>query len=421
MRHVPNLSSKAIILNNGSVNSVPRFENAWMQRSKFPYTARSSAKVIRHAVSIDERRAKFRSDLVSGHKSGNNRSHRHGLQHQKSTYGRKVQSKPQNEAPQRPAVKQQPDRFRRPSQQRQHSGVTGPDFRRATVDAGGHLMPGINISQGDPINGEMRSLSSKRRAEGSMAGDNVSIRTGTSVNSFITSNAPGEEEDLDEAAEQDIEELWFPGCHADLGGGWPLAADERYALSHGPLVWMVKEAEKAGLEFDADTMVALRCHHTDSLGTTSVDQPEPTIPKVQVPGAPPDLFCSSPSAQQSAGWLPGLEPAKGAEGDFHEVLRIAATKGVLHDCLQFNNGLSHSSVMSWKIMEYMPFRRMDLKPDGSWGAISFPLPMGEVRSNANVHRPPLKVIRFETFRKMRKSTAPPFAEWRRTQHIVLGT
>ncbi|KAF2441363.1 hypothetical protein P171DRAFT_435025 [Karstenula rhodostoma CBS 690.94] len=36
-----------------------------MQRSKFPRTARSSARVIRHAVSIDERRAKFRQDLIS--------------------------------------------------------------------------------------------------------------------------------------------------------------------------------------------------------------------------------------------------------------------------------------------------------------------------------------------------------------------
>ena len=39
-----------------------------MQRSKFPYTAHSSAKVIRHAVSINERRAKFRQDLISGSK-----------------------------------------------------------------------------------------------------------------------------------------------------------------------------------------------------------------------------------------------------------------------------------------------------------------------------------------------------------------
>lgn len=40
-----------------------------MQRSKFPYTAHSSAKVIRHAVSINERRAKFRQDLISGSKN----------------------------------------------------------------------------------------------------------------------------------------------------------------------------------------------------------------------------------------------------------------------------------------------------------------------------------------------------------------
>lgn len=36
-----------------------------MKRSKFPYTAKSSALVVRHAVSIDERRAKFRQNLVS--------------------------------------------------------------------------------------------------------------------------------------------------------------------------------------------------------------------------------------------------------------------------------------------------------------------------------------------------------------------
>lgn len=30
-------------------------------------------------------------------------------------------------------------------------------------------------------------------------------------------------------------------------------------------------------------------------------------------------------------------------------------------------------------MEYLPFRRMDLRPDGSWISISWPLPKGEVR------------------------------------------
>ena len=45
-------------------------------------------------------------------------------------------------------------------------------------------------------------------------------------------------DDGDENAEQDIEEVWFPGAHGDIGGGWDLPAGEE-PLSHGPLVWMV--------------------------------------------------------------------------------------------------------------------------------------------------------------------------------------
>lgn len=84
----------------------------------------------------------------------------------------------------------------------------------------------------------------------------------------------------------------------------------------------------------------------------------------------------------------GMHPETSRKSEFQQTLHKAATKGVLHDCLEFNNGLSIGSVMSWKMMEYLPFRRMDLKPDGSWQAISFPLPMGEVRDipeNAHIH------------------------------------
>lgn len=49
---------------------------------------------------------------------------------------------------------------------------------------------------------------------------------------------------------QDIEEVWFPGGHADIGGGWGKSEKETWMLSHAPLVWMVHEAAKAGLEFD---------------------------------------------------------------------------------------------------------------------------------------------------------------------------
>lgn len=42
-----------------------------------------------------------------------------------------------------------------------------------------------------------------------------------------------------------VEELWFPGCHADIGGGYL----ER-GLSNAPLLWIAEGAKKAGLAID---------------------------------------------------------------------------------------------------------------------------------------------------------------------------
>lgn len=42
---------------------------------------------------------------------------------------------------------------------------------------------------------------------------------------------------------QDIQEVWFPGCHSDLGGGYP---DDRPAFQ--ALEWMASEAKRLGLK-----------------------------------------------------------------------------------------------------------------------------------------------------------------------------
>jgi uncharacterized protein (DUF2235 family) len=46
---------------------------------------------------------------------------------------------------------------------------------------------------------------------------------------------------------QDILQVWFAGVHSDVGGGYPEAesGDSKY-----PLLWMMAEAEKAGLNFN---------------------------------------------------------------------------------------------------------------------------------------------------------------------------
>ena len=352
-----------------------------MKRSKFPYTARSSSKVIRHAVSIDERRAKFRSDLISESKVS--RPHKnHGRLH---AHRKDASNSTTNGTKSSPA---NVDRFRRRS------------AFRPVQEANRQFLPQMGTIEEDRLDPRRGTLGAQARPRNpshahsqNPASENEcsSIRTHTSVNSLMAAEAhhPDDDED-DEAAPQDIEELWFPGCHADLGGGWPLANGEESPLSHGPLVWMVREAQRAGLEFDGEKMLTLNCCDEDynipSLGLSD-NAPPPTtdVPEIEVTGSPsppperPDIFHSPHSEKREPGWAPGMAPEKRAPSAFHQALTAACTKGQLHDCLQFNNGLPHTSVLSWKIMEYLPFRRMDLRPDGSWKAISLPLPMGETR------------------------------------------
>ncbi|MEP3050840.1 MAG: DUF2235 domain-containing protein [Erythrobacter sp.] len=46
-------------------------------------------------------------------------------------------------------------------------------------------------------------------------------------------------------AAQDIQQVWFAGCHGDIGGGYP---EEDSGLSKFSLIWMVEEAIKQGLD-----------------------------------------------------------------------------------------------------------------------------------------------------------------------------
>ena len=48
-----------------------------------------------------------------------------------------------------------------------------------------------------------------------------------------------------------IEEVWFRGCHSDIGGG-----DHHDALANIALVWMLRRAAASGLEFDVEEVKA---------------------------------------------------------------------------------------------------------------------------------------------------------------------
>ena len=320
-----------------TVNSVPKFESAWMKRSNFPYTARSSAKVIRHAVAIDERRARFRQDLISGDQ----------VQHED-----KIQQ----------------------SMHRYNSDLANMNMDYNTAEIHGQARERL------PSHADLDAVGIAYSTDKPIDTDDnihlVQLPSKTYRTSVVSLTNPFEPEKAqytnqppkrgkarrrqysDEIHQsQDIEEVWFPGAHADIGGGWTRSSQETWMLSHAPLVWMVQEASKAGLDFDPIKMARANCHPdaVDEYGDRSA--------------------C--------------LETAK----RFYSALSESYTNGLIHDSLVAGPGITKSTALAWNIMEYMPFRRMDLQPDGSWKAIIWPLPMGETRdipSNAQIHHSAIK-------------------------------
>lgn len=80
----------------------------------------------------------------------------------------------------------------------------------------------------------------------------------------------------------------------------------------------------------------------------------------------PDTMKDTPLLQIDGQPVPGIDSTK-LEPEvvpFHETFHRIATTSVVHDTLEFGGGLSWMSVLAWRFMEHIPFRRMDLQEDG---------------------------------------------------------
>ena len=306
-----------------TVNSVPRFETAWMQRSKFPYTARTSAQVIRHAVSIDERRAKFRQDLM--YQKGEHQHH-----HRMGEFIDRIRRSMDGASPEPPT-----EPAERPPER--HGQFLSPDTGYA------------------PFRSRRRNAIS-----GTLTDDECAS---------VSDGAVGEWR----SETQDMDEVWFAGGHGDVGGGWEVP-DDRKSTSHVPLTWMVREAMRAGLSFDQEALVAMGCQDSDG-APVGGGRANPAI-RVQ----------DEMGKEDTNGQLSPEE--KGTrESEFRRHMHAAHTS-CIHDSLEYGGGLGLVAVTAWKMMEYLPFRRMDLRHDGTWKPIRWPLPRGEVRDvpdNVRVH------------------------------------
>ncbi|CAK3893588.1 Hypothetical predicted protein [Lecanosticta acicola] len=324
------------------VNSVPQFESAWMSRTRFPYTAKTSARVIRHAVSIDERRAKFRQDLISERRQAPEQP---GYKDYIGDYMHMMHRAEEDKEREQGDAKEEP-------KQNDYS----------------HMRPRLKKSH-DTQTQMFRST--RRRLHLPVTKDNASASE-ISVNSqtIVTHrqhDRNAEEGHPDDDDDQDILEVWFAGQHGDIGGGWPLGPEEDRPLSDIALMWMLREARKAGMPFDEDKVRASNMF-LPAAGPGMGDMVQ-DAPLLQVDGQP---VPQSPRLERN------MTPTTFTD----EVHRIA-TRSRVHDSLSYKGGLGWLAVSAWQFMEWLPFRRMDLQQDGSWRAISWPLPRGEVRDMSN--------------------------------------
>ncbi|HEB53392.1 MAG TPA: DUF2235 domain-containing protein, partial [bacterium] len=60
-----------------------------------------------------------------------------------------------------------------------------------------------------------------------------------------------------ERPSMDLRQVWFAGAHSDVGGGYPAGRDGTL-LSDIPLAWMMREAQRAGLDIERHLPSSLR-------------------------------------------------------------------------------------------------------------------------------------------------------------------
>ncbi|KAM0740102.1 hypothetical protein ACQRIT_005286 [Beauveria bassiana] len=180
---------------------------------------------------------------------------------------------------------------------------------------------------------------------------------------------------------EDIKEVWFPGCHGDVGGGWPAGGggggDKAAETTENKMLWqrsaswkhqikrLWKSWKPKGPSPDvgaddlqmSDIPLAWMIHELEL-----VDQQNPLT---------------------AVKWNPNVKRFKERfEAWFNEEKRFAIG-GFVHDSLSFGRGTSFFKVLLWRFMEYLPIicrwelRWTEIKP--LWENVRFPLNKGRPR------------------------------------------
>ena len=157
-----------------------------------------------------------------------------------------------------------------------------------------------------------------------------------------------------------VEEVWFAGCHSDVGGG-AIEDTVRYSLADVSLRWMVKQVilSQCGIKFDA---AALRRADIDVSTIVLVGPTQPTVEQVWRRKSEAEAGTSSQASPGSSGedgsgeYTPRKGKDKGAETQAWP--REQDVLADIHDRLK--------SQPLWWLLELMPMRFTWQEDDGTW-------------------------------------------------------
>ncbi|KAG7086992.1 hypothetical protein E1B28_012970 [Marasmius oreades] len=147
----------------------------------------------------------------------------------------------------------------------------------------------------------------------------------------------------------DIEEVWFAGCHCDVGGG-SVSNDTKPNLARIPLRWMIRECFRTntGIMFHADLL-------EDVMGVDS-SALYPTV----LPRSPPlkitaEHYIRRPTSKATASVTTSSQVIKRPT---EEELELADALSPIYDQLSLK--------WFWWILEFWPVRMRYQQGDGSW-------------------------------------------------------
>ncbi|KAJ5157388.1 uncharacterized protein N7482_008488 [Penicillium canariense] len=163
---------------------------------------------------------------------------------------------------------------------------------------------------------------------------------------------------------EDIEEVWFPGCHGDVGGGWPAAKDDHKSTPESMGTWQRFKRFWTSLKPKG----ASKDVRTDAFQMSDVALSW-MIRELE--------YVGSLDEQASVKWSPNK---KGYQDAFmSKTSQVQALEGAIHDSLIFGNCSSFFKVLLWKFLEILPFiTRWELMGN-EWKKVRFPLNRGSYR------------------------------------------